>query len=53
MDLGLDEVVVDSEEGLVTAEAEEGIDVVEEHSEVGADTEQCIWNILFNPPPCP
>ena len=42
--------MVDLEERVM---AEEGIEVVEEDSEVGADTEQCIWYIVVNPPPLP
>ena len=34
-------VVVNSEEGVVTGEAEDGIEVTEDDSEAGADTDQC------------
>ena len=40
--------MVDLEERVM---AEEGIEVVEEDSEAGADSKQCIWNLVFNPPP--
>ena len=45
-DLGVDELVVDLEEGEVTGEAGEAEEGIEEDSEAGADSEQCILNIV-------